>query len=83
MACKGPSVAALGLGDIVKQGCAVLCGLWIRLETKGKVIVTECLKGGSERHVGKQLTSSEAVRTDWSDADSNRIWNVAGLTEVR
>jgi hypothetical protein len=53
MTCKGLSAAALGLGHIVKQGCAVLCGLRIPLETKGRVIVTECLKGGSERHVGK------------------------------
>lgn len=52
IACKGPSSAALGLGYVVKQGFAVLCGLRIRLETKGMVILTECLKGGSERHVG-------------------------------
>jgi hypothetical protein len=53
IACKGPRFAALGLGYIVTQGCAVLCGLRIPLETKGRVILTECLKGGSERHVGK------------------------------
>jgi hypothetical protein len=51
--CKGLSSAALGLGHIVKPGFAVLCGLRIPLEAKGMVILTECLKGGSERHVGK------------------------------
>jgi hypothetical protein len=53
IACKGPSSGALGLGYVVKQGFAVLGGLWIRLETKGMVILTECLKDRSERHVGE------------------------------
>jgi hypothetical protein len=64
MTCKGLSSAALGRGHIVKHGCAVLCGLRIPLETKGRVILTACLKGGSERHGGKELQSSEAVRKD-------------------
>jgi hypothetical protein len=83
IASKCPSSAALGRGHIVKQGFAVLCGLRIPLEAKGMVILTECLKGGSERHVGKVLKSSEAVRKDCSDVGSNRIWNVAGLIEAR
>jgi hypothetical protein len=51
IACKGPSSAALCLGQVVEPEFSALYRLRLPLEAKGMVILIEFLKGGSEWHV--------------------------------